>query len=92
MTNIMVVSTDAKRLEAAHIALIKEGHVVTALNNSSSALETLKLGGYDVLITSEEDLLEAVSGDPQFEEGLHFLGDSDGELMVLIGNGRPAPA
>ncbi len=87
----MLVDRDQTRRDAAQTELINKGHVVTALADSDAALETLRLGGWDLLIATDPALIEAVAADPAFE-CMSFFGDPTGELMDLIAKGEPVPA
>ncbi|MBI2613129.1 hypothetical protein HYW59_05000 [Candidatus Kaiserbacteria bacterium] len=88
MTNIMLVDADQTRRDLAQTALIGHDHIVTALGDSADALASLRLGGWDLLITTDPGLIKAVQADPNLKD-LNFMGDPTGELVDGLAKGRP---
>ena len=63
MTPILLLEPDDERREAMQIALIDQGHTVTALKDATEANKLLQLGGYEALMTSDQSFRKMARSD-----------------------------
>ena len=84
---IMLVERDRELRETAHIWLINRGCTAIALAYAEVALQCLRSGGYNMLITSDEALGKTCCDEKLVE---HVMADERPVFMRSFADGAPA--